>query len=82
MGHLAIVASFIIKFGASRGGFSIIDCRSNGRDGKGTSAEYSFRFEIVIVEADDVPYAAGDCACDGAGSSHPSFRWKGVDIGG
>ena len=81
MRHFAVVASFIVEFGASRGGFTIIDCRSNGGGGECTKAEYSFRFKIVVVEADDFTYAAGYCACNGAGSSHPSFRWEGIDIG-
>ncbi len=72
--HFAVVASFIIKFGASRGGFAAIDCRSNGGGGER-------RFKIVVAEADDVTYATGYCACNGAGSIHPSFRWEGVDIG-
>ncbi len=82
--HFAVVASFIVKFGASRGGFAVIDCRFNCGGGERPSAEYSFRFKIVVVEADDVTYAyaTGYCACNaGAGSSHPSFRWEGVDVG-
>ena len=79
--HLAVVASFIVKFGASWGGFTVIDCCSNGGGGICTSAEYSFRFKIVVIEDDDFTYAARYCACDGAGSHHPSFRWEGVDVG-
>ena len=75
------MASFIVKFGASRGGFAVIDCRSNGGGGECPGAEYSFRFKIGVVKADDVTYATGYCACNGAGSSHPSFQWKGVDVG-
>ena len=81
MRHFAVVASFIIEFGASWGGFAVMDCRSNGGGGERTSAEYSFCFKIVVVEADDVTYVTGYCAFNGAGSSHPPFRWEGVDFG-
>ena len=39
------------------------------------------RFKIVVIEDDDFTYAARYCACNGAGSSHPSFRWEGIDVG-
>ena len=79
--HFAVVASFIVKFSASRGGFAVIDCCSNGGRGECPSAEYSFRFKIVVLEADDVTYATGYRTCNGAGSGHPSLRWEGVDVG-
>ncbi len=75
------MASFIFELGAFRGGFAVIDCRSNGGHGEYPSAEYSFRFEIVVIEADDVAYATGYRTCNGAGSGHPSFRWEGVEVG-
>ena len=79
--HFAVVAGFIVKFGASQRGFTINHCRSNSRGGECTSAKYLFGFEIVVVEDNDVTYAAGYCTCNGAGSSHPSFRWEGIIIG-
>jgi hypothetical protein len=41
-GHCAVVASFVVEFGASWGKFAIIDCCSNGGHGECPSAEYSF----------------------------------------
>jgi len=79
--NFAVVASFIVEFGASRGGFAVIDCHSNGGGGECQGAEYLFRFKIVVVEADDVTYVTRYFACNGAGSSHPSFRWESIDIG-
>ena len=83
MRHFAVVASFVVKFGASRRGFTVIDCRSNSGGGEQPSAKYSLGFKIVVVEADDVAYTTGFCTCNGAGSSHPSFQWQweGIDVG-
>ncbi len=81
MQHFEVVASFVVEFGASRGGFAVIDCRSNGGCGECLSAEYSFHFKIVVNEADDVTFATGYRTCNGAGLGHPSFRWEGVDVG-
>jgi hypothetical protein len=39
--HFAVVASFVVKFGASRRGFTIIDCRSNSGGGERASANYT-----------------------------------------
>ena len=44
------------------------------------TAKYSLGFKIVVVEADDVADRTGYCACNGKGSSHPPFRWEGVDV--
>jgi hypothetical protein len=78
--HFAVVAGFIVKFSASWRGFTVIDCHSNGGGGEHTSAKYLLSFEVVVIEADDVAYATGYCACNGASSSHPPFRWEGVDV--
>jgi hypothetical protein len=52
--HFAVVASFVVEFGASRRGFTIINCRSNSGGGECASAKYSLSFKILVVEADDV----------------------------
>ena len=68
MRHFAVVASFIIEFGASWGEFTIIDCRPNSGGGECTSAEYLLGFEVVVVEAGDVSDAPGHRGCDGSSS--------------
>jgi hypothetical protein len=79
--HFAVVASFVVEFGASRGGFAVIDCRSNGGCGECPNAEYSFCFKIVVIEVDDVTYTTGYRTCNGACSGHPSFQWEDVEVG-
>ena len=59
MRHFAGVASFIVKFGASRRGVAVIDCRSNGGGVERMSAKYLLGFKIIVVEADDVTYTTG-----------------------
>ncbi len=44
------------------------------------SAKYSLGFKIVVVEANDVADTTGYRARNGTGSSHPLFRWEGVDV--
>ncbi len=71
--HFAVVTSFVLKFGASRRGFTAIDCRSNSGGGERASAKYSLGFKIVVVKANDVADMTGYRARDGTGSSHPPF---------
>ena len=71
--HFAVVASFSIKFGASWGEFTIINCRPNSGGGECTSAEYLVGFEVVVVEVGDVSDAPGHRGCNGLSSGHPSM---------
>ncbi len=78
--YFAVVTSFVVKFGASRRGFTVIDCRSNSGGGECASAKYSLSFKIVVVKANDVVDMTGYRARNGTGSSQP-FRWEGIDVG-
>ncbi len=65
MRHFTVVTSFVVKFGASWRGFTVIDCRSNSGGGERASAKYSLGFKIVVVKANDVADTTGYCARDG-----------------
>ena len=45
------------------------------------TAKYSLGFKIVVVEADDVANMPRYRAFNGTVSSHPLFRWEGIDVG-
>ncbi len=81
MRHFTVVTSFVVEFGASRRGFTIIDCHSNSGGGEHASAKYLLSFKIIVVEANDVADTTGYRARDGTGSSHPPSQWEGVDVG-
>ena len=59
----------------------LIDCGSNSGGGERLSAKYSLGFKIVVVEADDVANMPRYRAFNGTVSSHPLFRWEGIDVG-
>ena len=79
--HFAVVAGFVIAFGASRRGFSIIDCHFNSKSGEHASTEDSLGFKIVLVEANDVANSTRHRAYNRLGSGHPPFQWEGIEVG-
>ncbi len=79
--HFAVVAGFVIKFGASRRGLAVVDHHTNSGSGERVSTEDSLGFKIVIVEANDVTGSTGHCADNGPISGHPTFCWEGIDGG-
>ena len=81
MRHFAVVASFVIKFGASWRELTVVNCHPNGGSGEPASAENLLGFEVVVVKADDVADTSGHRALNESSSGHPPFRWEGIDVG-
>jgi hypothetical protein len=50
-GHFAVVSCFIIQFGASWRGDTIVDGGSNSSNGEGTSAVDAFVLKLVVIVA-------------------------------
>jgi hypothetical protein len=78
--HFAVVAGFVVKFGALQREFTITNCCPYSGGGECASAEYSLGFKIVIVEANDVADTSGYPACNESSSGHPPFQWEGIDV--
>jgi hypothetical protein len=80
--HPVIMSCLVVEFGASWGGFIVVNSDRDSGNREGLGVENALGFKVVHFISEDFADLARDDACCGMSGRHPSINWEAVDVGG